>query len=177
MDVAMEDLQLHTKRLILRRPVASDLEPYTRYCQSPRSGFVGGPYTSVQAFDKLAAMIGHWTLRGFGRFILTDRDTGRPLGHVGALQVVPDTTPEMTWTLWSGADEGRGYATEASRAYCGHAAAGLGFRVMIARIDSDNAASRRLAEHLGGVLNHTAAAPDWWPTSVTYDLALAVPDR
>lgn len=170
--MARQDI-LETPRLVLRRPGAADIAAYTAYCLSERTRWVGGPFTELQAFDKLAAMIGHWELRGFGRFVFTERGSGRPIGHAGAMQLIPDAPPELTWTIWAGADEGRGYATEACEACRAHAARDLGFRRMIARIEPENHASRRLAERLGGLLEEDAVAPDWFPGTVTYGFALS----
>ncbi len=162
------DTAIRTDRLTLRLPRASDLEPYTAYCASARTEFVGGPYDAVQSFDKLAAMIGHWQLRGFGRFVFADTATGRPIGHVGALQLHRDWPPELTWSIWDSENEGKGYAHEASRAYYEHAAGDLGFPLLLARIIKDNAASIRLAEKLGGVLRPDMPAPPWFPDAITY---------
>lgn len=169
-----EGFHLETDRLLLRRPEASDLAAYTRYCQSARSGFVGGPFRAAQAFDKFAAMIGHWNLRGFGRFVVTDCDTGRPLGHVGAIQQALEDPVEMTWTLWGGSDEGKGLAAEACRAYLAHASATLSVRTLVARVHCDNHPSRRLAERLGGYVDGADAGPDHWPNTVAYRLDLPV---
>lgn len=168
----MQPAALQTERLSFRKPDASDLAPYTLYCRSDRTRFVGGPFDSVQTFEKLAAMIGHWKLRGFGRFVIVHRTTGRALGHVGAMQLNKDELPEFTWTLWVGEDEGKGYAIEACKAYRDHARNELGFSSMIARIAQDNLPSRRVAERLGGVLNLNAQPPIWMVNAVTYDFAM-----
>jgi len=164
--------ELQSERLVLRLPCEADLLPYTRYCESTRSKFVGGPFDSIQAFDKLSAMIGHWHLRGFGRFIFVERATNKQLGHVGALQ--PDTRehPELTWTIWNGADEKKGYAIEACETYCGYALRELGIQSAIARIHSENAPSIRLAEKMGGKLNANIPAPPWFPDSEVYEIDL-----
>lgn len=164
---------LESDRLRLRRPQASDLDAYTRYCSGDRTVFVGGPFPAEKAFEKLAAMIGHWDLRGFGRLVLTDQDTGRALGHVGAMQLSTAEPPEFTWTLWDGTDEGKGYAFEACECYRDFAITELGFSKMIARVVSENTRSRQLAEKLGGVLNEDAPAPDWLEGCVTYDFDFA----
>lgn len=169
----MQTPQILTERLIFRRPCASDLAPYTRYCLSDRARYVGGPFTEDQAFEKLASMVGHWELRGFGRFVFVEREEGRPIGHVGALQFDTAKPPEITWTIWHSDDEGKGYAAEAGRAFTRYAARELGFARMIACVHPDNLASRRLAERLGGVLNVDSAPPRWLPGSVVYDLNLA----
>lgn len=168
----MSDPKIQTDRLMLRRPQTSDLDPYTAYCRSGRTIHVGGPHDTVEAFNKLAAIIGHWQLRGFGRYVFVETASGRPIGHVGALQMDTDWPPEMTWSIWQGSDEGKGYAMEASRAYCKHAATALGFSMMAARIVAQNRASIRLAKKLGGVFDGQSPAPPWFPDAITYELNL-----
>ncbi|MBY3273778.1 GNAT family N-acetyltransferase [Rhizobium laguerreae] len=70
--------------------------------------------------------------------------------------------------LWSGADEGQGYALEASRAYLEHALGALATQPVIARIHRDNLESRKLASRLGGILDDDAVAPAWSPQALTY---------
>lgn len=164
--------QLETERLLFRHPRRSDLPLYTRYCLSERSKYVGGPFNEVQAFEKLASMIGHWELRGFGRFVFLERETERPLGHLGALQLGSSEPPEITWTLWNEVDEGKGFATEAGVAFKSYAMRELGLYNLIAHIDCDNSASRRLAERLGGELDAEATPPSWLPNSVLFRFRL-----
>ena len=168
----MQPSQLHTDRLMLRHPNASDLVPYTSYCLRDRSHFVGGPFNAVQAFEKLSAMIGHWELRRFGRLVFVDLASSRALGHVGALQLDPDQVPEFTWTIWAGPDEGKGLATEACMAYRDYARDVLGFSQMVVHIKQDNLPSQRLAARLGCVVNTGATSPAWLTDCATYDLML-----
>jgi [ribosomal protein S5]-alanine N-acetyltransferase len=163
--------EIETERLFMRRPLREDLPAYTAYCGSERSRFVGGPFDAAKAFEKLAAMIGHWELRGFGRFVLVEKKSGRPIGHVGSLQPVDELPPEITWTLWTDDAEGKGYAREAVEAYRDFAGAAHAFSSLEARIDAENTRSRQLAERLGGVLLDQPA-PAWWPGSVTYAIAI-----
>jgi RimJ/RimL family protein N-acetyltransferase len=159
--------RITTDRLILREPKAGDLPAYRGYCVSERSRFSGGPFTPEQAFEKLAAMIGHWTLRGFGRYVITRE--GVPLGHAGPLAVSDGEPPEMTWTLWTAEAEGKGYATEAARAVIAHLLGDLAWPRMLVRIAPDNAASHRMALRLGAMPTD-APAPGWMPGVRTYDL-------
>jgi len=163
---------LETKRLSFRRPCRSDLPLYTRYCLSDRTRYVGGPFNEVQAFEKLASMIGHWDLRGFGRFVFLERGTERVLGHFGALQLSSSEPPEITWTIWNEKDEGKGFATEAGIAFKRYAAAVLGFSNLIAHVHPENSASRSLADRLGGELDADAVPPSWLPSSVLYRFRL-----
>ena len=168
----MKNKTITSDRLRLVLPEAGHLAAYTAYCGSERSAFVGGPYDPVKAFEKFSAMAGHWTLRGFGRYVITLRSTGQAIGHVGALQLDSADLSEMTWTLWDGACEGQGYATEAALAYLQHAAKDLPVDRMLIRIDRDNRRSRALAERIGGALDQTAVPPTWMPKAVTYRLTL-----
>ena len=163
---------LHTQRLLLRRPEAGDLPAYTAYCASDRSRFVRGPFSAPEAFDKFASMIGHWTLRGFGRYVMVLN--GAPIGHVGPLAMEDVDPPEFTWTLWDGKAEGQGFATEATLAVKDHLLSEAGWPEMIIRVMPDNSASCRIAERIGAVLTKDAA-PEWYPGSLTYRLYAPVP--
>jgi len=162
---------IKTERLLLRRPVAADLAAYTAYCTSEHSSMTGGPFTPAAAFDKLAAMIGHWDLRGFGRLVFCDTATQRPLGHVGALQLETGHLPEMSWTLWRTQDQGQSYAFEAASAYLAQAKSAYGFDRLIARIHPANKRSIKLAQRLGGALCDEPAPP-WFANGVSYKFVL-----
>jgi len=171
-DIDMQTSLLETERLLFRPPTRSDLPWYTRYCLSERTRYVGGPFSEVQAFEKLASMIGHWELRGFGRFVFLERKTERPLGHFGALQLSSSEPPEITWTIWNEQDEGKGFATEAGVAFKSYAKQELGLSSIIAVVHRENSASRDLAERLGGELDAGAVPPSWSPSSVLYRFQL-----
>lgn len=157
-----------TTRLILRKPMGSDLAAYRAYCMSDRTRFTGGPYSAAQATEKLAAMLGHWDIRGYGRLFFCDRTTGRTIGHVGALHLVDEDVPEMTWTIWADADEGKGLAQEAARAYLDHARSKALFPNLVAHIAPENHRSRQLALRLGAIPDPTAPAPGWMPNALTF---------
>lgn len=161
---------LTTDRLTLRQPDYRDLAPYTAYCTSDRSRFTGGPFDAVQAFDKLAAMIGHWTLRGFGRYTIMLGE--QSIGHVGPLAMDDSHAPEMTWTLWDPAAEGHGYATEAARRVQAHLFDDLGWTDLIIRILPDNHGSRAIAERVGARLTDEPA-PAWLEGALTYRVEAA----
>lgn len=152
-------------------PHPDHLPAYTAYCQGPRSSFVGGPFDAVKAFDKLCSMSGHWTMRGFGRYVITTRDSGQAIGHVGALQLDPSEPPEMTWTLWDAAFEGQGTAFEAARAYLDHARRVLDCSSLTVRIAADNQRSHALAIRLGAIRTDQGPPP-WMPTAVSYRIDL-----
>lgn len=162
---------LSTERLTLRQPQPSDLPAYTGYCASDRSLFVRGPFTAPQSFDKFAAIIGHWTLRGFGRYVIEHQ--GSPIGHVGPMQLGDTSAPELAWALWDGAAEGQGFATEAARRVCNHLLKDLGWDTLIILVMPANTASTRIAERIGATLT-SDPAPDWYPCCLTYRLTAKV---
>lgn len=158
-------------RLILRQPVPGDMDAYVAYAMSDRARFVGGPFDEAQAVARLGAMIAHWPLHGYGRYVMMQGE--RAIGHVGPLARDDDHPPEMTWTLWDGATEGQGLATEAAQAVTRHVFDDLRWPAMILRIESGNTASLRLAEKLGATLSDNPI-PGWSADVLTYDLRAQV---
>lgn len=158
---------LNTDRLTLRLPKASDLPAYMAYCASARTHFVGGPFDRAKAFDKFAAITGHWTLRGFGRYII-ERD-GKTLGHVGPMQLDDQQPPEFTWTLWDGAYEGHGFATEGACRVRDHLLGDAGWPEMVIHILPDNIGSIGIANRIGAIPTNDPA-PDWYDGALVYRL-------
>lgn len=142
---------LDTARLVLRAPQADDLSAFVAYATSARTRFVGGAKAPAQAVEKFAGMIGQWVLRGYGRFTITRRDTGGPIGHVGPLMLAEAEMPEFTWSLWEANAEGQGFALEAARAATAWAFGPLGLSQASTIIHVDNIASHRIAARLGGL--------------------------
>lgn len=140
--------RIETPRLILRAPVAADFDPLADFYASERSRFVGGPLSAELAWRALATELGHWALRGFGRFAVQDRETGKFVGLIGPWNPEGWPEAEIGWTLMTGF-EGRGYATEAALAALEFAYHDLGWTTAISLIAPDNARSRRLAQRLG----------------------------
>jgi ribosomal-protein-alanine N-acetyltransferase len=143
---------LETDRLVLRCPIPSDFPSYRSYVTSDRTTYIGGPQPAAVAFERFAGFIGQWALRGYGRFTITRRSDGAPLGHVGPLHMDDEALPELTWTLWSKEAEGNGYAYEAAYAVNTWVFGTLGMRETVAEVHRDNRRSRDLAERLGGRL-------------------------
>lgn len=143
---------LETERLVLRCPVAADFPTYLSYVTSERTEYIGGPRPASVAFERFAGMIGQWALRGYGRFTITSRSDGAPLGHAGLLHMHDAVLPELSWTLWREEAEGKGFAFEASYAVNKWVFGTLGLTETVAEVHRDNRRSRILAERLGGKL-------------------------
>lgn len=139
---------LHTKNLTLRAPCWDDFEAYAAFCASPRTAHLGGPFDRNDAFQKLAAILGHWHLRGYGRWMVADRETDAPLGIVGLYFPEGWPEPELAWSLFDAA-EGRGVAFEAAMAARDYAYDTLGWTTLISAIDRRNTRSVALAKRMG----------------------------
>uniref|UniRef100_UPI0039B83075 GNAT family N-acetyltransferase n=1 Tax=Albidovulum sp. TaxID=1872424 RepID=UPI0039B83075 len=124
---------LETGRLRLRAPRLSDFEAYAAFRGSKRAEVFGGPFPREAAFDQLAELIGHWALRGFGRWIVADRTTDAPLGVVGLYHPEGWPEPEVAWSVFETA-EGRGIAHEAALAARAHAYGTLGWTTAVSLI-------------------------------------------
>jgi RimJ/RimL family protein N-acetyltransferase len=76
------------------------------------------PFTGEQSWTRFLRYIGHWSLLGFGYWVVEERETGRFIGEVGFadykrfIEPSLDGTPEIGWVFAPHA-HGRGYATEA----------------------------------------------------------------
>lgn len=139
---------LTTERLTLRAPQQSDYEAYVAFRVSARAATVGGPYTRQQAFNQFCELIGHWTIRGFGRWIIADRSTDEPYGVTGVYHPEDWPQPELAWSLFENG-EGKGIAFEAAQAARDYAFGTLGLTELISLIDPTNTRSIALAKRLG----------------------------
>lgn len=139
---------LTTDRLTLTALGPAHFAPLAAFYASDRSRFVGGPATANQAWRMLAAEIGHWTLRGYGRFAVELTETREMVGIVGPWNPEGWPEPELGWDLMNG-HEGKGYATEAALAVRDHAYETLGWTTAISLVAEGNDASAAVARRLG----------------------------
>lgn len=149
---------IETERLTLRSPRWSDFDAYADFRGSERAVFLGGPFTRAQAFEQLAEIIGHWTLRGYGRWMVADRETDQPLGIVGLYYPEDWPEPEIAWSVFE-AGEGRGIAYEAAQVARDYAYTTMGWTTAISLIDPDNVRSVALGRRMGCVPDGTYDHP------------------
>ena len=94
-------------------------------------------------------------------------------GHVGPLQLDDAVLPELTWTLWSEAAEGKGFAHEAAQAVNTWFFGPFGCKEAMAEVQRGNSRSHALAKRLGGV-----AWPDgpkgWMDDGIVYRFRVKV---
>ena len=103
--------------------------------------------SEAETWRYLCQVIGHWALRGYGRWMVTTQDDDTALGLIGLHNPLNWPEPEIGWILWS--RNGQGFATEAARAARNYAYDTLGWTTAISLIDPQNVASRHVATRLG----------------------------
>lgn len=143
--------ELVSERLLLRGWMPADADALRRIYADPETmRYIGDGATMPpeRAWHAVAFLLGHWALRGYGMWAVTDRSTGEVLGRVGLHN--PEGWPgvELGWLLerdrW-----GRGLATEAARLAAAWAWETLDIDRVIHLIQPDNQASVRVAQKLG----------------------------
>lgn len=150
---------VETARLRLRAPRMDDFPAFAAFDASPRAKGVGGPWSEARSFQRFTGLAGHWLLRGFGRWIIADRETDAALGTVGPYFPAGWIEPEIAWTVFEHA-EGRGIAFEAAQAARDWAYGTLGWTTAVSCTDPDNHRSIALARRLGCVQEGTYRHPD-----------------
>ena len=150
---------VQTERLTLRPPTAADWEGWRPFIMSDRAQYVGGPCDLGRGWRALASIIGHWTLRGYGTFVITMKGDDRGIGGAGPWFPMNWPEPEIGWTIWDPAFEGLGIAHEAALATRNWARENLGWDRPVSYIDEANIRSAALAERLGAVDDPGAPTP------------------
>ena len=138
-----------TDRLLLRQWQESDFEQYAAYYGDDElARYVGGVSSRADAWRRMASLIGHWTLRGYGHWAVEEKETGRFVGGVGLW--FPEGWPELELGYWLTRDmQGKGYATEAAIKSRTCAYEVVGAKTLVSYIHPDNEPSKRVAERLG----------------------------
>ena len=142
---------LETERLILRPPDAErDFDAWANaMADAGTVRYLGcEPMSRAEAWRGMAAVIGHWSIRGYGFFSLENKSTGEWVGRVGPWFPEGWPEPEVGWTIAPGHLR-QGYAFEAASAAMDYAANTLGWRRVIHVILEGNTASEGLAKKLG----------------------------
>ena len=155
-NLAFSVARLETERLVLRgHRVADFAECSVMWGDAEVTRFIGGrAFPKDEVWTKLLRYVGHWSVLGFGFWVLEDKGSGRFVGEVGFADFKRDIepslegAPEIGWVLapWA---HGRGLATEAVRAALGWGATGLPSKRTVCLISPENVASIRVAEKCG----------------------------
>lgn len=151
--------RLETERLILRQPEPADWPAARAFFMSERATMVGGPHDLGDAWHAFANEVGHWSIRGYGMWVVTERGDERALGMVGPWYPAHWPETEIGWMIWAADAEGRGIAHEAAKAALAHAWDVLGWQTIVSYIDPDNHRSLALARRLGALFDPAAPQP------------------
>jgi RimJ/RimL family protein N-acetyltransferase len=145
--------ELVTERLTLNGPTRADFDESAAMWGDPDVvKHIGGkPFTREEVWSRLLRYVGHWSVMGYGFWVVRERMTRAFVGEVGIAQFKrelepPLDAPEVGWVLATSA-HGKGYATEAVTAALAWGAR-LGDRFSCL-IDVGNVASIRVAEKCG----------------------------
>lgn len=144
-------MRIETERLILRAiDPERDFDSWAKTMADERTvRFTDGRILDrALAWRHMAALIGHWQIRGYGFFSVEEKESGVWVGRVGPWYPEGWPEPEVGWTImpdhW-----GKGYATEAGRAAIDYAFEELGWKRVIHVILQGNERSIAVAKKLG----------------------------
>ncbi|MGD2134480.1 MAG: GNAT family N-acetyltransferase [Maricaulaceae bacterium] len=142
--------RLETERLILRGfEPERDFAPFCEMMGDEETAhFIGGVMEPAVVWRMMAAMIGHWTIRGYSFFVVEEKASGDFAGRVGPWYPEGWLQPEVGWGIvrskW-----GKGYAVEAATACLDWVFDELGWDEVVHLIDPANANSQSVAKKLG----------------------------
>jgi RimJ/RimL family protein N-acetyltransferase len=155
--VTNEPPVLETLRLRLRPHDIDDLAASLVMWVDPfTTRFIGGkPATEQSVWARLLNYAGHWSLMGYGYWVVELKETGQFIGEVGfsdfkrELRPSIGGMPELGWALTPSA-HGKGYATEALKAAIAWGDQYFGEQAQtVCLIDPGNVASLRVAAKCG----------------------------
>ena len=139
-----------TQRLAFREMDADDVDLLGTVLGDPMVLWVSRAWTQDEIRRWIARAESEQRERGYGMWIVTERESGAFVGEVGLTEQVFAGTRdvEVGYQLrpefW-----GRGYATEAARASLAFGRDVVGLERIVALIDPRNTASQRVAAKLG----------------------------
>jgi RimJ/RimL family protein N-acetyltransferase len=149
---------LETERLILRQWQDRDRAPYAAFNADPlvRKFFHPERKTAAETSVMVDEMIAELAATGFGFLPVERKSDGAFIGEVGLTRIDRPTREtmerpcdiEIGWLLGS-AYWGRGYATEAARAWLAYAFGTLDLPELVSLSCAGNHASHRVMEKLG----------------------------
>jgi RimJ/RimL family protein N-acetyltransferase len=143
---------LGSERLKLRAHRLEDFVHCAAMWADPEvTRYIGGkPHTEEESWARFLRYVGHWSLLGFGYWVVEEKSTGNFIGEVGFADYKRDLPalrglPEVGWAFTTQA-RAKGYATEAVRAAINWGDAHFRSPRTACIIHPENAASIRVAE-------------------------------
>ena len=147
--VPMTIPSLETERLILRAFKDEDVDGFCElYGDADHASFVGGAKSRYQCWEKMTSLLGAWQVRGFGRYAVEEKETGRFLGHSGPAMPGFIDDIEINYSFVPAA-QGKGYASEAAGRVLRHVYEDLGYKTAVSLIDPENIRSQNVAKAFG----------------------------
>ena len=143
--------EIETERLRLRMPASSDLDALLPIVGDPEVmkylGIEAGTtLTRAETETMLGQMIDAWKRRGWGRWVVMQKDDNKVIGFCGYRLL--DNTPELLYVFAKSA-WGRGLATEAARATLRYGFEQLQFPRIIAATRHAHTASISIMRKIG----------------------------
>ncbi len=147
--------RMETERLILRRWREADLEPFAALNADPEvMTYLLKKLTIEESADLIDRMMERTTVNGFSFMPVEEKASGRFIGFVGLNRPVFATPQEFEpcieigWRLarWAW---GKGYASEAARAWLGFGFETIGLDEIVAFTVLENARSFAVMQRLG----------------------------
>ena len=142
---------LETPRLHLRMFREEDFDSYADMMADPevmRYLPQGGPLSGPEAWRNMAAVLGHWQLRGFGPWAVEDRASGQLVGRIGPFFPAGWPDLELIWAIrrqfW-----GQGFASEGARVALAYLFDQVECDCVVSLIRPQNTPSIRVAEKIG----------------------------
>ena len=173
------DWPLETERLTLRPFVEDDFEAMHAMRSSPEVAryLYQGPTSPEETRDRLTRMIANseWVNEDdWFSAAAVERATGITVGDLAFHWVSErDKTAEIGF-VFDPRHQGKGFATEASRALLDWAFGSAGMHRVIGQLDARNAASARVLEKLGMRLEAHLVENEWvkgeWQSGLVYAL-------
>nr|WP_277605960.1 GNAT family N-acetyltransferase [Glycomyces sp. L485] len=167
---------METDRLVLRPFTVADVEPFAEINADPQvMRYIGngGPRTVEQTREGVERLVLHWDAQGWGTLAVELKETGELIGF--AALAVPEFLPEILpavevgWRIarphW-----GKGYAPEAAREAIRFAFDDLDMERLVSCIHAENAASMRVAEKLGMILERVTVVPGFEVPCRVYEI-------
>jgi RimJ/RimL family protein N-acetyltransferase len=147
---------IETARLRLRGHRSDDLSQCAAMWSDPNvTRFITGrASTEQQTWARVLSYIGHWSIVGFGYWVVEEKESGAFVGEAGFADFkrsgVPWSpgTPELGFALASQFHR-KGYATEAVAAVLAWGDAHLASPNTACLINPQNTVSRRIAQNFG----------------------------
>lgn len=151
-------LAIETDRLWLQQHSIDEFARYAKLWSSTGSEVAGvpsiPPLSHEEAWARLLRFVGHWSVFGFGPFIVVDKATNSAVGEVGFAHFHRghgadfDGSPEAMWKI-DHRSQGKGIASEAVLAAIEWFDQKLIAKRTVCMIDPHNTASLRIAAHFG----------------------------